>query len=156
MPVPAPPTITMPPTPPSRSDPANFAARGDAFLGWFPTAWTYLSNLVTWLSLRANEVEANSNAAVQAASTVSSVAASSPVQNAASNAAAAQLAATQAQAYASQAQAVSPDSPVRLNTRRISAALTIPAGYNASSAGRISIDDGITVTISDHSTWSIT
>ena len=84
----------MPPTPPSRSDPANFAARGDAFLGWFPTAWTYLSNLVTWLSLRANEVEANSNAAVQAASTVSSVAASSAVQNAAANAAAAQLAAT--------------------------------------------------------------
>lgn len=155
MPVPSPPTITAPPTPPSRSDPTSFATRGDAFLGWFPTAWTYLSNLAAWLTTRANEVEANSNAAVQAAGTVSSIAASDAVQNAASNAAAAQLAAQQAQAYATQAQATNPDSPVRLNPRRIAAALTIPAGYNAASVGPISIDDGIVVTVSDNSTWSI-
>lgn len=156
MAVPSPPSITMPPTPPSRSDPANFATRGDAFLGWFPAAWTYLSNLVTWLTARANEVEANSNAAVQSAGTVQAIAASPAIQNAASNAASAQLAATQAQAYASQAQAVSPDSPVRLNTKRISANFSVPTGYNAASAGPISIDDGVTVTVSDHSTWSIT
>lgn len=33
-------SITTPPTPPSRDDPANFPARADAFLGWFPTMVT--------------------------------------------------------------------------------------------------------------------
>ena len=111
---------------------------------------------MSWLTSRANEVEANSNAAVQAASTVSAIAASSAVQNAASNAAAAQSAATQAQAYASQAQATNPDSPIRLNPRRISADFVVPSAYNAASTGPISVDDGINVTVSNHATWSIT
>lgn len=33
---------------------------------------------------------------------------------------------------------------------------TIPAGYNAVSAGPVTIAEGVTVTVSDHSTWSIT
>jgi hypothetical protein len=32
---------------------------------------------------------------------------------------------------------------------------TLPTGYNGASAGPISIDDGVTVTISNGATWSI-
>jgi hypothetical protein len=155
MTTPAPPTLTSPPTPPSRSDPANFAARGDAFMAWFPTAWTQLTAAMQWISARTSEVFANSMAATQAANTVSTIAASPAVQNAAANAAAAQLAATQAQTYASQAQATNPDSPIRINPTRVMANFTLPTGYNGASAGPISIDDGVTVTISNGATWSI-
>ncbi len=109
-----------------------------------------------WIYDRTNEVFANSLAASQAASTASAAANSAAVLNAASNAAAAAAAATQAQSYASQAQATNPDSPIRLNPKRISANFTVPVSYNADSTGPITIDDGITVSVSDHSTWSIT
>jgi hypothetical protein len=156
MSTPNPPNQVPPPTPPQAADPLNFDARADAFVAWFPTAWAYLVALGNWFTARANEVQANSNAATQAAATSMAIAASPAVVNAAANAAAAQLAASQAQGYATQAQAVSPDSPVRLNTRRISATLAIPAGHNAHSVGPIFIDDGVAVTIAQHSTWSIT
>ena len=39
--------ITALPTPPSRSDPTNFAARGDAFLGALPAFVTQTNNLAT-------------------------------------------------------------------------------------------------------------
>ena len=46
--MPTPPTpITSLPTPPSRSDPANFAARGDAFLGALPTFATEANAIAT-------------------------------------------------------------------------------------------------------------
>lgn len=45
--------------------------------------------------------------------------------------------------------------PVRLNAQTITENYTIPTGYNGSSAGPITIPDGITVTISDGSAWSI-
>lgn len=61
MAVPNPPTIELPPTPPQRSDPTNFPARGDAFMTWFVTAWNYLSTLVPWMTSRANEVQANAD-----------------------------------------------------------------------------------------------
>ncbi len=156
MTTPAPPSLTAPPTPPSRSDPSNFAARGDAFMSWFPTAWSQMTAALQWVYDRTNEVFANSLAATQAASTASAAANSTAVLNAASNAAAAELAATQAQVYAAQAQATNPDAPVRLNPKKISANFTVPQSYNAASTGPITIEDGVTVTISDHSTWSIT
>jgi hypothetical protein len=37
----------------------------------------------------------------------------------------------------------------------IAADLVIPAGFNALSAGPVTINEGVTVTIADHSTWSI-
>ena len=149
-------TLTTPPTPPSRSDPTNFASRGDAFMAWFPTGWSEITAVINWITDRCNEIFANSLAATQAATIAQAAATNPAVVNAASNASAAQLAATQAQGFAAQAQAVSPDSPVRLNTNRITSNLSIPTGYNAASAGPITVDDGVTVTISDHSTWSIT
>jgi hypothetical protein len=65
------------------------------------------------------------------------------------------MAATQAQVYASQAQATNPDSPIRINPTRVMADFTLATGYNGASAGPISIDDGVTVTISNGATWSI-
>ena len=47
------------------------------------------------------------------------------------------------------------EAPIRLNTQTITANYTIPTGYNGSSAGPITIPDGITVTIADGSAWSI-
>jgi hypothetical protein len=48
--------ITALPTPPSRSDPANFAARGDAFLGALPTFVTEANALAT--ATNTNEINA--------------------------------------------------------------------------------------------------
>ena len=44
---------------------------------------------------------------------------------------------------------------VRLNPKTISETLTIPSGYNGTSAGPLTIADGVTVTIADGSAWSI-
>ena len=49
-------TVTALPTPPSRSDPANFATRGDDFLGALP-------DFVTELNLVAGEVNTNASTA---------------------------------------------------------------------------------------------
>jgi hypothetical protein len=158
MSVPAPPTTGTAPSPaPTTTDTANFDARADAFHSFFPN-WlnSLFPAVLEWIRARANEVYAWSLNTQAASNNVTALVNSPAVQNAAANAAAAQAAALAAQGYATQAQAVSPDSPVRLNTRRVSATLAIPTSYNAHSAGPISIDDGVAVTIAQHSTWSIT
>lgn len=152
----SPPTYTPLPTPvPQRSDPANFATRADLFLTALPTFGLQVNALAANAYANALEVLANANAAqadrVLAQAAVTAINAANPAANAAAAAASAAAAA----ASAAQAQAVSPDSPIRLNSRRIGAPLTIPAAYNAASAGPIAIDDGITVTVQDHATWSI-
>lgn len=45
--------------------------------------------------------------------------------------------------------------PIKLNGNTISADYTIPTGYNGLTAGPVTIADGVTVTISDGSAWSI-
>lgn len=151
----APTPITPLPTAPSRADPANFPARADAFLGALGTFGTQsnavaqagYTNAVEALN-SANAAQADRVLAQQAAATVTA-------QSPAANAAAAAASAAAAAVSAGQAQAVSPDSPVRFNTRTITAPLTIGSAYNAASAGPIAIGDGITVTLQDHATWSI-
>lgn len=54
-------TITALPTPPSRSDPANFAARGDALLGALPTFVTEANALAS--AVNADKVSADGSAA---------------------------------------------------------------------------------------------
>ena len=76
-------------------------------------------------------------------------------QSPATNAAAAAASALAAAAYASTAQATNPDSPIRINPRKITADFTIASTYNAASVGPISISEGVTVTVSDNATWSI-
>jgi hypothetical protein len=46
-------------------------------------------------------------------------------------------------------------SPIRFNPQVISADTTIPSGYNGMTAGPVTIADGVTVTVSDGSAWSI-
>ena len=45
--------------------------------------------------------------------------------------------------------------PIKLNQQTITANYSIPVGYNGLSAGPITIDDGVTVTIPDGSSWSV-
>lgn len=178
MTIPTQPTLTDPPTPPTRSDPGTFASRGDAFLSWFPTSWTNLRDSLAWIAARAQEIfdwtasatasEAAALSSKNAAATSASNAAGSASAAAGSTAAAliskndaavsassADGAASAAQGYASLAQAVSPDSPMRINTSRVSTDFILASGYNAASAGPIEIAENITVTISDNATWSI-
>jgi hypothetical protein len=81
--------------------------------------------------------------------------ATTQASNAAANAIIARDKAAEAAVSAATAQAVSPDSPIRLNSRFITANLTIGSAYNAASVGPISIRDGVTVTVQDNATWSI-
>lgn len=151
----APTNITALPTPPSRTDPANFPARADAFVAQMPTFGTQANALATNVYANALEVLANANATQADRALAQAALASIVAANPAANAAAAAASAAAAAVSAAQAQAVSPDSPVRFNSRRISAPLTIPSAYNAASVGPIAIDDGITVTVQDFANWSI-
>lgn len=45
--------------------------------------------------------------------------------------------------------------PMQVNAKAIAADLTLPAGFNALSAGPITINDGVTVTLLDNTTWSV-
>ena len=147
--------ITALPTPPSRSDPATFAARGDAFLGALPTFVTEANALQTDVNAKQAAAAVSANAAqadrILCDDATAAVAAQSPVTNAAAAAASALAAA----AYARTAQATNPDSPIRINPRKITADFTIASTYNAASVGPISISEGVTVTVSDNATWSI-
>ena len=150
-----PPTIAALPTPPSRSDSANFAARGDALMAALPGLVTQTNAATAATYQNATEALASANAAQADRITAAAAAAAVAAQSPAANAAAAAASAAAAAASAAQAQAVSPDSPVRLITRRIESNLVIPSAYNAGSTGPIAIVDGITVTVQDFATWSI-
>jgi len=64
--------ITPLPTPPSREDPATFAARGDAFLGALPAFATQANALA--IDVNADEVSAADSAATAVASANAAVA----------------------------------------------------------------------------------
>lgn len=151
-----PPGLTPPPTPPSRSDPANFAARGDAFLGWLPTAWANLSAVTAWITARMQEVFDNTAATqsdrIYCQNAAAAVAAQSPSANAAAAAQSAQAAALSA----SLAAATNPDAVLRLNPRIITSHTVVGSAYNAHSTGPITVADSIQFTLSDNATWSIT
>lgn len=83
------PTLTTPPSAPSRADPANFRARGDAFLGWFGSAWTELTAMIAWIAAQASTISSNTSAAATSASN-----AATSESNAAASATAAANAAT--------------------------------------------------------------
>ena len=48
------------------------------------------------------------------------------------------------------------DDVLRINPSRITNDTAISSYYNATSTGPITVKDGITITISDYATWSIT
>lgn len=71
---------------------------------------------------------------------------------------AAQTAAQQAQAAWTAALAANQglNPVVRMNPDTVTTDTVIPANYNAASTGPITVADGVTVTVSDNATWSIT
>lgn len=147
--------ITALPTPPTRSDPATFAARGDAFMTALPAFATEANALATEVNTKQIQAAASAAAAqadrLLCAAAQAAVTTQSPVANAAAAAASAASSAT----YASLAQATNPDSPVRLNPRNITANLTIASGYNADSVGPIRVADGVSVVVGDNATWCV-
>lgn len=62
------PTLTTPPSAPSRADPANFRTRADAFLGWFSTAFSELTTMISWIVTQAATIASNTSAAATSAS----------------------------------------------------------------------------------------
>lgn len=148
-------TITALPTPPTRSDPATFAARGDAFLSALPTLGTEMNVAVA--DVTAKQLQAAESAAAAQADRLLCAAAQAAVtiQSPAANATAAAASAAAAATYATLAQATNPDSPVRLNPRSITANITIASGYNADSVGPIRVADGVSVVVGDNATWCV-
>lgn len=147
--------ITTLPTPPSRNDSVNFPARGDSFLAALPQFAAEANALALDVSSRQVQITNNALAAQGDRITCAAAASSPAVVNAAANAAAAQAAAAAAQIYASAAQATNPDSPIRINPRRVTANFTVSSAHNASSVGPLTVAEGIVVTVGDNATWSI-
>ncbi len=67
----------------------------------------------------------------------------------------AQMAALVDDLVSTAAQIVTGESVFLLNPSTVTQDIVLPGGFNAVSAGPIMIGEGVTVTISDHSTWSI-
>jgi len=85
-----PPSIGALPTPPSRSDPANFAARGDAFMTALPTFRSETNTVASNVYANALEAEADASAAdASAAAAAAQVALAAAQASAAANSAAA-------------------------------------------------------------------
>lgn len=80
-------TITALPTPPSRSDPANFAARADAFLGALPTFATETNTVASEVNANklAAQVSEDNAEGYAAAATAAATAAGAAKWNAATN-----------------------------------------------------------------------
>lgn len=147
--------ITALPTPPSRQDPANFAARGDALLAALPAFQVEANVLQADVNAKQLLAAANALAAQADRLLCAAVAANPAVINGAAYASTAQAAATAAAISASLAQATNPGSPVRINPCAISADFTLASAYNAQSTGPMRINDGVTVTVQDNATWAV-
>lgn len=142
-------TITALPPAPSTADPTNFASKADALL-------SALAGFVT----QANALEVNVNAKellATAAGVLAQAALNAGLANAAANATAAAAARVAAEAAWTAALAANPDlnPSVRMNPHTIAADVTVPSGYNAYSAGPLTIGEGVNITLADNSQWSV-
>lgn len=121
--------------------------------GWTTRFVPSLANLVNVARTAVSRaVEAT---AAAASAYLYSQAASANASASSASAQAASASAASAGVYASQAQATNPDSPIRLNPRRIDTDFAVAAGYNAASVGPIAVAEGVAVTVQDNATWSI-
>lgn len=141
--------ITALPPAPSTADSANFADEGDALLA-------ALDGLVS----EANALEVNVNAKellATAAGVLAQAALNAGLADAAANATAAAAARVAAEAAWTAALAANPDlnPSVRMNPTTLLSDVTVPSGYNAYSAGPLTIGDGVEVTLADNSQWSV-
>jgi hypothetical protein len=137
-------TVSAFPPPPSRADPANFAARGDAFFAQFPIFVTQVNLLGT--EINADALSAQGNAATAQSARIAA-------ESAAVAARASELAAA---GFASQSAATFTQGAIALLPKKLTNSQSIPAGFNAVSVGPIEIADGVTISVANGSTWSIT
>lgn len=148
------------PTPPSRDDPTNFAARADAFLAALTVFGAELNLLATDMNAKKGSFDSDFALAMASglasAATNSATAATKAAQalQAAADAATAKDAALGAW---SAALAANPDlDPIaRMNPSVVASDFSVPTGYNAYSAGPLEIKDGVAVTLNDFSEWSV-
>ena len=98
MTIPAPPTQIPPPTPPQSTDPLNFDARADAFVGWMAEFGPYTGNLANWFKDRADAIESQTYTATTAATEAGESA--DTASDAATSANASKVAAADAEAQA--------------------------------------------------------
>ena len=124
-----PPPVTPLPTPPSRADALNFAARGDAFLGALPALQIDLTAL-------AQVTHNNAVEAVQSATAATTAASASA--GSASNAANAAGAAVSAQSTASAAAAASQTSATNAASSAAAAASSASSAASSASAAAAS------------------
>lgn len=136
-------------------DPVAFDAAMQAWLTWEKTRSTQDPAFLAWIDANATTIAAQAAAAQSDRIIVQSAAAAVSAANPVTSAAAAAASAAAAAVSASLAQATNPDSPIRLNPRKITADFTVGSAYNAASVGPIAIAEGVTVTVSDNATWSI-
>jgi hypothetical protein len=153
-------TITALPTPPSRDDPTHFRTRADAFLTALPTFGTQANALAAAVNANRVTVEAQVGAAMLAGlGNAASNAATCTTKAAEAKADAASAAAAKvgAEAAWSAALAANPDlNPWgRMNPSTLLDNFTLAAGYNAVSAGPLTIGEGVDITLADHSNWTI-
>lgn len=158
-------TISALPTPPSRSSqPGLFAEQADAFYGAMPQFAVEANALAADVSARQADITAKqlltaslASAAQQSRDICQAVADDPAVKDGPANAAIAASAAESAAAAWSAALAANPDlDPViRMNPSVVRADTTIPAGYNAYSAGPLEIAESTTVTVADTGRWTI-
>ena len=118
---------------------------------------TSAAGSATTATTQATAASGSATAAASSATAASgsATAAAGSASTASTQATAASGSAAAAQTYASLAQATNPDSPIRLNPRRIAANFTVPTGYNAASTGPITVADGVAVTVATGAAWSV-
>ena len=146
--------ITLPPEPPLRSSPSNFAERGDAMMSWFVVAMPEINAVASEMNGYLSDTVASVNLAI--ANGLASAATNAATAAAAKTAA--ETARDESVAAWTAALAANPDldPAVRMNPSTIQTDTTIPSGYNAYSAGPVLvIGEGVTVTINDNANWSI-
>jgi hypothetical protein len=147
-------------TPPSRSDPANFAARADVYHSELPTRVTQMNAVASEINAdKTTTVNAINAAFAAGLATAASNAATATTQaaSATTQAGIASAASSAAQAAWTAALSANPDlnPAIRMNPATVSADTTIPSGYNAYSSGPIVISEGVTVTVQDGGRWSV-
>lgn len=154
-------TIQALPTPPSRTgSPADFASKADALLGALPTFVTEVNTTQSDLNAKKADFDTKYSSALAvglASAPANAAAATSGAATATQKAAEATAAADAANAAWAAALAANPDlNPVfRANPSTIATNTTLPAGYNAYSAGPLAIAEDVSITIEDHAHWTI-
>lgn len=153
--------ITALPTPPSRANsPADFSTKADALLAALPTFVTETNAVQADLNTKKSAFDtdyANAMAAGLANAATNAATATTKANAAAASAVTATAAADEASAAWAAALASNPDlNPVfKMNPSTITNDTTLPAGYNAYSAGPLVIGEGASITLEDNANWTI-